>query len=521
MELNNKLVSDFLKKRNITLNTINRFNLGYIDESKLSSFYDNLYNYCLENFCDEVPDDLLKKTNMFLYDENKKQNYLFFNQRIIFPIFDKLNNVIGFSGRDVTNSSKAKYINSTESKEFIKGNNLYNYNSLNVIDTNHEIIIVEGYMDTITLVNNDFYNTVATMGTALTNNQLKLIFYLKNLKQIILSFDNDAAGKNAFIKNLNIILEYEKNLSNFVPVYISGLISTNFKDPDELFKNINKQEATELFKNYQNALFISAKFMLELDKNLEYSLNITLKHLLKYESYNFGIYVDNAIELFIEYLVNNYSLNKETIQKLIETIRMSANIVRYSNSYYRNNNFNEVIEYESHDEYNFKQKNKLNNFLINLNKQYDYIILYFLYNPFKAKEFKDLYYEQNIDKNLLNDDLIFRNIIKKINRLKLVDFVTEENYQNFLKYGFLLYLYLDNLNLKEFKQNDFEFNLNVLNNSSFFINLKDDKTFNSAIGLRKYLLNDSLNDFKKKEKVLIAISKESFYKNLLKVFTNI
>ncbi|MBR4486042.1 toprim domain-containing protein, partial [bacterium] len=472
------------------------------------------------NFHDEVPDDLLKKTNLFLYDENKKQNYLFFNQRIIFPIFDKLNNVIGFSGRDITNLSKAKYINSAESKEFIKGNNLYNYNSLNVIDTNDEIIIVEGYMDTITLVNNDFYNTIATMGTALTSNQLKLIFYLKNLKKIILSFDNDAAGKNAFIKNLNIILEYEKTLNIFVPVYISGLVLTKFKDPDELFKNINKQEAVNVFKKYQNALFMSAKFMLELDNNLEYSLNLVLKYLLKYEAYNFGIYVDNALELLIDYLVNNYSLNKETIQNLIQKLRVNKNPTSYNKTYYKNN-FTKIIEYESHDEFDLKIKNKLDNLLINLNKQYDHIILYFLYNPFRAKEFKDLYCEQNIDKNLLNDDLIFRSIIKKINRFKLIDFVSKENYENFLKYGFLLYLYLDNLNLDKFKQNDFEFNLNVLNNSLFFVNLKDDKTFDSANGLRKYLLNYSLNDFKKNEKFFTAIGQESFYKILSKVFNNI
>lgn len=520
MEINNKLIHEFLNKRNITLNIINKFNLGYIDETKLKNFYDNLYNYCLENFKDEIPDDLLKKTNLFLFDENKKENYLFFNQRLIFPIFDKLSNVIGFSGRDITSLSKAKYINSIESKEFIKGNNLYNYNSLNVIDTNDEIIIVEGYMDAITLVNNDFVNTVATMGTALTLNQLKLIFYIKNLKKIILSFDNDDAGKHAFIKNLNIILDYEKTLNNFIPIYISGLMLSKYKDPDELFKNINKKDASDIFSKYQNALFISAKFMLEFDSNLEYSLNITLKYLIQYESSHFGIYVNNALELFINYLVTNYSLNKKTINDLIDKLRENKKF-NIKQSTFKNNYNNKIIKFESPQEFDKKLINKLSDDLSLLNKQYNYIILFFLYNPFKASKFKYLYLEENLDKNILNDDSMFREIIKKINRLKLIDYIENEEYQNFLKYGFLLYLYIDNLDLDQFKENDFVFNFNVLNNSLFFENLKDDKTFSSAIGLKNYLSNNSLTDFKKNEKILKLINQETFYFNLLKVFLSI
>ncbi|MBQ5543414.1 MAG: toprim domain-containing protein, partial [Mycoplasmataceae bacterium] len=383
-----------------------------------------------------------------------------------------------------------------------------------------EIIIVEGYMDAITLVNNDFVNTVATMGTALTLNQLKLIFYIKNLKKIILSFDNDDAGKHAFIKNLNIILDYEKILNNFIPIYISGLMLSEYKDPDELFKNANKKDASEIFTKYQNALFISAKFMLEFDSNLEYSLNITLKYLIQYESYHFGIYVNNALELFINYLVTNYSLNKKTINDLIDKLRENKKF-NAKQSTFKNNYSNQIIKYESPQEFDKKHINKLSEDLSLLNKQYNYIILFFLYNPFKASKFKYLYLEENLDKNILNDDSMFREIIKKINRLKLIDYIENEQYQNFLKYGFLLYLYIDNLDLDQFKENDFVFNVNVLNNSPFFENLKDDKTFSSAIGLKNYLLNNSLTDFKKNEKILKLINQETFYFNLLKVFLSI
>ena len=244
------LVNKFLVNRKITADTINNFKLGYIDKTHEVNFKKALTNYIQETFKDEVAEDLLQKSQLFIYNPDTKQSHLFFNERIIFPIIDEHENVIGFGGRDVTNNAMAKYLNSQESKYFIKGNHLYHYYQTN-FQQDHTLIIVEGYMDCITLVQNHYQNTVATMGTALTNAQMKLIFSNHDLKKIVLSFDNDGPGIHAFINNLTLLLNYEidQQFSQFIPIYLSGLHYSKCKDPDELFKSMSYVDAKPFMIN--------------------------------------------------------------------------------------------------------------------------------------------------------------------------------------------------------------------------------------------------------------------------------
>ena len=186
-----KIAKNYLKERNISDDVIKYFQIGLsLSDNKL---YDLLKN---KNF----DDDLLVKSGICIRKD--KINDIFKN-RIMFPLWDINGRTIGFSGRVYEGNDQSKYVNTMETDIFKKGSLLYNYhNAREYILKNERIIIVEGFMDVIRLHTVGIDNVVATMGTAITNEQLNLI--RKVSKNVILMFDGDAAGNKAtesFIEN--------------------------------------------------------------------------------------------------------------------------------------------------------------------------------------------------------------------------------------------------------------------------------------------------------------------------------
>ena len=186
-----KIAKNYLKERNISDDIIKYFQIGLsLSDNKL---YDLLKS---KNF----DDDLLVKSGICIRKD--KINDIFKN-RIMFPLWDINGRTIGFSGRVYEGNDQSKYVNTMETDIFKKGSLLYNYhNAREYILKNERIIIVEGFMDVIRLHTVGIDNVVATMGTAITNEQLNLI--RKVSKNVILMFDGDAAGNKAtesFIEN--------------------------------------------------------------------------------------------------------------------------------------------------------------------------------------------------------------------------------------------------------------------------------------------------------------------------------
>lgn len=502
MSLTKKQVNDFVKKRKLDIKVINKFNLGYISNEYYDNFYASLYQYCQENFKDEIPDDLLKKTNLFTYNEKTKQDNLFFNNRLIFPIINKNSNVIGFGARDLTNESIAKYINSPESKIFIKGDNLYNFYSILNLENNHSILIVEGYMDCITLVNHGYLNAVATMGTALSNNQLNLIFELKNLKEITLSFDNDSAGENAFIKNLANILNYQINLDTFIPIYISGLHKTQYKDPDELFNIDDKNEASKLFAMNENALYVAAKFMLKHDANLEYSLNEALRFITSYLPFHFGIYVEHALKMFTYFVVQNYKVDQIIIDNLVAKLRLNPIEIKQKKNEinYSINDSEDLARTTVNDRYNAKLLQKLAEVLSLLNNNYVMLIFIFLYHPHLAFAFKKNYVNSLAATNLLANQKAFNSLNSFLKKLGLFEIYNKNTieYWVFTNYSYLFYIYIDFFDFTKLKEGELTHNLDyILRQSNWFNNLVGDFDFDEAKGLLYYLENNLSADFNK------------------------
>lgn len=210
-----KIAVDYMKKRQLTGMDAKRFFLGYAKDS-----WDSLFKFLVQKGYAES--DILK-AGLIKKSENGKY-YDFYRNRVMFPIFDTRNRVIGFGGRTL-GDDKSKYLNSPDTPVFNKSRNLYFLNAARRSGKEF-VILVEGYMDVIALAKNGYLNTVATLGTALTTQQAKLI--ASEFKEVVICYDSDGAGRKATEKAIRILREQE--------IKISVLNLKDEKDPDEYIK---------------------------------------------------------------------------------------------------------------------------------------------------------------------------------------------------------------------------------------------------------------------------------------------
>lgn len=211
----NKTPLEYFTNRGILSRTINSFGIGYsLNEWKGLLIYLRNKGYSEKEI---VAAGLAVNKDNNSYDR--------FRNRVMFPVFDYKGRVIGFGGR-VLDDSKPKYLNSPETPVFKKGTNLYGLNFAIPHIKDRRIIIVEGYMDVISLHQYDIKNTVASLGTALTMSQGKLL--KRYADKIIISYDADLAGQNATLRGLEI-------LRNF-GFEIKVLKVPQGKDPDEYIR---------------------------------------------------------------------------------------------------------------------------------------------------------------------------------------------------------------------------------------------------------------------------------------------
>ena len=225
---NNREAYDYLKRRGIAPKIIAHFGLGFA-EDRLTDFL----NHMKKNGFKE--EDLL---TLGLIEKSKK-GYLYgrFRNRIIFPVFNVSGIVIGFGAR-VLDNSLPKYLNSKESILFKKGFNLYGLNfAIKAGIKDNSIIVVEGYMDVISLHQRGITNVVAALGTSFALSQAMLI--KRYASNVILCFDTDDAGIKAARRSM-AILEYINDLE------VKILILPKGKDPDEFIKENGKEEFLKL-----------------------------------------------------------------------------------------------------------------------------------------------------------------------------------------------------------------------------------------------------------------------------------
>ncbi len=241
---------EYMKKRGMDASTLKKFGIGYADEK-----WDSLYRYFMEKGT-----DVKLLLELGLISHSKGRYYDKFRNRIIFPIINTRGKVIGFGGRAIGEETP-KYLNSPESPIFLKKNNLYGLN-LARQDINKEdyAILVEGYMDVISLYKGGIKNAAASLGTALTENQAVMLKRYTN--QIILSYDADAAGQAATLRGMDIL--------HHAGCKVKVLHIPEGKDPDEFIKKNGKDAFLQLIKK---ALPFASYKIQQLKKN--YDLNST------------------------------------------------------------------------------------------------------------------------------------------------------------------------------------------------------------------------------------------------------
>lgn len=211
---------EYLSQRQISPITIKRFGLGYAPDS-----FDRLKNHLIKLGYTEK-----EMTEGYLCLKSQKGNYFdFFRDRLMFPVIDTTGNIIAFGGRIIhpekDGDAGRKYMNSSDTPVYSKRKNLY---ALNYAKTNcaENMILCEGYMDVISMHQAGFENAVATLGTAITSDQARLIS--RYAKKVIISYDSDAAGQNAANKAIKLL--------EAAGVDASVLRMSGAKDPDEYIK---------------------------------------------------------------------------------------------------------------------------------------------------------------------------------------------------------------------------------------------------------------------------------------------
>ena len=267
----NKEALEYISKRGLKKNTIEEFQLGYVP------WQNNFYEELLKKYSEEE----INLTGLY-YKNDKTGKYIDrFNSRILFPVNNISGDIIAFGGRIIREGKLAKYINSPETEFYKKGNVIFNLDKAkdSRAETD-EVLIVEGYMDVLSVYTSGVKNVIANSGTALTERQISLIW--KFFSSPIICLDGDESGQKAALRIAEKLfpLINEKN-----KIYFS--IMPNGTDPDDYIKNNGKEELLNLLKekeiiqsfiwNYQiskidqNNPYEISKFEKEI-KNLTYSI---------------------------------------------------------------------------------------------------------------------------------------------------------------------------------------------------------------------------------------------------------
>jgi len=311
---------EYLNSRKLSINEIKRFNIGLAGDN------DILYKTLTEK--EYLPLDMIEVGLI----RGGEKYYDVFKNRIIFPLKDLEGNVVGFSGRRFLSNSEneSKYLNTNDTILFKKGEILYNYSDcLQDIKINNNVYLFEGFMDVIAAIRANINNSVASMGTALTLNQVNAI--RKLTKNVTLCYDSDGPGIIATIKAIYLMVNAGMN--------VNVAVIPNGKDADEYIFN---NGAEQLHKCLVNNIISSMEFLYNYEKkqinfsnynDLEkFKVNI-FKHLTLFKS---NILVEKILKqlstdlnVSVENILNDFNKNKENvnINDVVETNKDNDKVI--------------------------------------------------------------------------------------------------------------------------------------------------------------------------------------------------
>ena len=462
-ELKNKKseeLKSYLGKRGLTNKEIDYFQIGFVPKEAV--FFDNLK----DNFSES---DILD-SGLFYFNEKNKKYVERFRDRLIFPINGLTGSTIAFGGRIISNQKMAKYINSPETLFFKKGNSLFNLDRTRYSSANHdEVFLVEGYMDVITLTKYGILNTIANLGTALTEKQIETAWRFFN--HIIICFDGDQGGVNAAIRAADRLLSIIK------PDFkISFLFLPENKDPD----NFITEKGKNYFLTYANKKIsiynlIWNHYYRDIDTNQPSSL-AQLDKILKNQSNKIK---DETVRKYTK----EFFLNKLNQLTPLTNKKQKINFRLYR----------EAQPLSSTKEIFFKKKN---------------------YKEVELKEFSILYL-------IINNLNVFERKIELLSEVKLYTEICVEFLSKIIDFLTSNKIYETNTFKEKFKQTKYLNlidNINVFAPVKFIIEAKKDDNEMLLIfeeinnDLKKFELNQKIDNLEKK---MIKDMNEETYKKLL------
>ena len=295
-----KLGYDYFRKRELSDETIRRFGLGFANKTS-----NDLYQYLRSK---GYTDEILRDSGLVTMEE--RGTYDKFWNRVMFPIMDVNNRVIGFGGR-VMGDGKPKYLNSPETLIFDKSRNLYGLHRARTSRKPY-FIVCEGYMDVISLHQAGFTNAVASLGTALTAGHAALI--KRYVNEVYLTYDSDEAGTKAALRAAPILRE--------AGVTTRVIRMEPYKDPDEFIKNLGAEAFEERIRKARNSFMFGLEMLgkgydLNAPEGKTEFLREAARRLARFEE---EIERDN----YIEAVAKTYHVGYEELKKLVVKVAVQS-----------------------------------------------------------------------------------------------------------------------------------------------------------------------------------------------------
>lgn len=435
--INGKKAQEYLNKRNIDDKTCNLFKIGY-------ALNDNtyLYNILSKKYKNKELDDL------GLINISGVDGYDKFINRLMIPITDEYNQVVGFTGRIIEkDDTSPKYINTKETSIYKKGHILFNYyNAKESAKVLKNIIIVEGNMDAIRMYANGYQNVVALMGTSLTKEQIDLIKKLR--ASVTLLLDSDNAGETATITNGEILLK--NNIETFV-LRLDGA-----KDPDEYLVKFGNNQFKEAIKH--QVPFLDYKLT-----SLKNNYNV-----------NNSVELANYINQILKYINNFDNITKEvTIRKISDEYNLDYEVLKQELKLEEKEDNSKILV-------NKKKVEKKDNYKNCVTK----IFLYLMSDSKYLAIFKNRinFFKNPIERELYNEIIYYTKKYKSINIANFLSFID------------------NNINVKDL--------LNEIIADMDFETMNDDIYMEYVNYLEKYFKNEDIKKLKEQIKVETDINKK-------------
>lgn len=435
--INGKKAQEYLNKRNIDDKTCNLFKIGY-------ALNDNtyLYNILSKKYKNKELDDL------GLINISGVDGYDKFINRLMIPITDEYNQVVGFTGRIIEkDDTSPKYINTKETTIYKKGHILFNYyNAKESAKALKSIIIVEGNMDAIRMYANGYQNVVALMGTSLTKEQIDLIKKLR--ASVTLLLDSDNAGETATITNGEILLK--NNIETFV-LRLDGA-----KDPDEYLVKFGNNQFKEAIKH--QVPFLDYKLT-----SLKNNYNV-----------NNPVELANYINQILKYINNFDNITKEvTIRKISDEYNLDYEVLKQELKLEEKEDNSKILV-------NKKKVEKKDNYKNCVTK----IFLYLMSDSKYLAIFKNRinFFKNPIERELYNEIIYYTKKYKSINIANFLSFID------------------NNINVKDL--------LNEIIADMDFETMNDDIYMEYVNYLEKYFKNEDIKKLKEQIKVETDINKK-------------